>query len=88
MSRGHPDSRSQANRVSAGPSRDRRRAGLALAILSLIWGYNWIAMKLTLADATPADSAASRFLLGALALLPAVGVIGFSAHPAQSASRD
>jgi drug/metabolite transporter (DMT)-like permease len=58
--------------VNAGASRDRRRAGLALAVLSLIWGYNWIAMKLTLADATPADSAATRFLIGALALLPAV----------------
>jgi drug/metabolite transporter (DMT)-like permease len=64
--------------VSAGPSRDRRRAGLALAILSLVWGYNWIAMKLTLADATPADSAATRFLLGALALLPAVRYFGHS----------
>lgn len=57
-------------------SRERQRAGLALAVLSLIWGYNWIAMKLTLADATPADSAATRFALGALVLLPAVRYFG------------
>lgn len=64
--------------MSAGPSRDRRRAGLALALLSVIWGYNWIAMKLTLTDATPADSAATRFVVGALALLPAVRYFGHS----------
>jgi drug/metabolite transporter (DMT)-like permease len=64
--------------VSEGSGRDRRRAGLALAVLSLIWGYNWIAMKLTLTDATPADSAATRFLVGALALLPALRWFGHS----------
>jgi drug/metabolite transporter (DMT)-like permease len=50
----------------------RKRAAAALALLSLIWGYNWLAMKISLSYAGPVDSAATRFALGALALLPAV----------------
>jgi drug/metabolite transporter (DMT)-like permease len=56
----------------------QRRAAWALALLSLIWGYNWIAMKVSLAYAVPVDSAATRFALGALVLLPAVRYLG---HP-------
>lgn len=43
-------------------------AVLALAVLSLIWGYNWVVMKKVLAYADPFDFAALRVLFGALAL--------------------
>ncbi|MBX9965702.1 MAG: DMT family transporter [Burkholderiales bacterium] len=48
------------------------RAGTALALLSCIWGYNWIAMKQSLAYASPTDSAAWRFVVAAIALVPVV----------------
>jgi drug/metabolite transporter (DMT)-like permease len=54
----------------------RRRAAWALALLSLIWGYNWIAMKVSLDYAVPVDSAATRFALAALVLLPALRYFG------------
>lgn len=58
--------------------RDIRRAASALALMSLVWGYNWLAMKVSLTYASPADSCAARFALGALALLPAVRYYGHS----------
>lgn len=45
-------------------------AGSALALLSIIWGYNWVVMKLGLASAGPFDFSALRFLLGAVCLFP------------------
>jgi drug/metabolite transporter (DMT)-like permease len=54
----------------------RQRAIAALALLSLIWGYNWIAMKVSLDYASPADSAAVRFALGAATLMPAARYLG------------
>lgn len=54
------------------------RAGAALALLSLIWGYNWIVMKQSLAYASPTDAAAWRFLIAAAALIPIVRYMGFS----------
>ncbi len=42
----------------------------ALMLLSLIWGYNWVAMKVGLQGAGPFDFSALRFLFGALCLLP------------------
>lgn len=43
-------------------------AVLALGLLSLIWGYNFVVMKEVLAYADPLDFTAARTLLGALAL--------------------
>jgi drug/metabolite transporter (DMT)-like permease len=63
--------------LSADRGRERRRAVWALALLSLIWGYNWIAMKVALQYATPIDVAAVRFGLGALALMPAARYMGY-----------
>ena len=60
------------------PGRGTRGAAAALALVSLIWGYNWITMKLSLIDAAPTDSAAWRFLIGALALAPVVWRMGHS----------
>ena len=57
---------------SSHPHGGRGRAAAALGLLSLIWGYNWIVMKQSLAYATPTDSAAWRFLIAALALIPIV----------------
>ncbi|RGP35607.1 EamA family transporter [Pseudotabrizicola alkalilacus] len=41
---------------------------VALGLLSLIWGYNFVVMKEVLAYADPLDFTAARTLLGALAL--------------------
>ncbi|HUF21853.1 MAG TPA: DMT family transporter [Burkholderiales bacterium] len=49
---------------------ERTRATLALALLSLIWGYNWVVMKIGLSFAGPFDFSALRFVLGAACLLP------------------
>src|SRR5712664_891793 len=49
---------------------ERRNAGVALALLSLIWGYNWVAMKTGLADAGPLQFATLRFTLAALCMIP------------------
>lgn len=51
---------------------ERRNAGAALALLSLIWGYNWVAMKIGLADAGPLQFATLRFALAALCMLPVI----------------
>lgn len=48
--------------------RDRRLAIIALAALSLIWGYNWVVMKVALRDAPPFEFAALRTLGGGCAL--------------------
>ena len=48
---------------------------LALAALSAIWGYNWVVMKLALADAGPFVFAALRTVLGALALFATLAVL-------------
>ena len=44
------------------------RALLGLALLSLIWGYNWVVMKSALADAGALTFTALRSALGALGL--------------------
>lgn len=41
---------------------------LALIVLSMIWGYNWIMMKVAVQYASPFDFAAIRTVLGALSL--------------------
>ncbi len=48
----------------------RLSAVAALVLLSLIWGYNWVVMKVALQDAPPLLFAALRTLLGAICLLP------------------
>ena len=53
-----------------------KRAGLALALLSLLWGYNWIAMKVSLGYASPVTSAAARFALATVCLAPVAHYMG------------
>lgn len=47
----------------------QRRALIALVILALIWGFNWIVMKIAVAYAAPFTFAAWRTLGGGVALL-------------------
>jgi drug/metabolite transporter (DMT)-like permease len=60
------------HRVSAGathPRRGRAEAYLALAVLSLVWGYSWVALKIATRDASPLLVASVRAALGAVALI-------------------
>ncbi len=45
-----------------------RCAVVALVVLALIWGYNWVVMKVALRDCGPFAFAALRTMLGALVL--------------------
>lgn len=53
-----------------------RRALLALLVLSLIWGYNWVVMKEVARLASPLDFSAIRTVLGAAALFATMRVLG------------
>jgi drug/metabolite transporter (DMT)-like permease len=55
-----------------------KRAGFALALLSVLWGYNWIAMKVSLGYASPVTSAGTRFALAAVCLAPVARYMGHS----------
>lgn len=48
----------------------------ALGLLSLIWGYNWVVMKMALVDCPPLLFAALRVLGGAVVLLPLLRALG------------
>jgi drug/metabolite transporter (DMT)-like permease len=51
---------------------NHRAAFLALTLLTLIWGYNWVVMKIGIAYASALDFAAMRLVLGALSLFLAL----------------
>lgn len=53
-----------------------RRAELGLAVLALVWGYNWVVMKIALAYASPLDFAALRAGCGSAALLLILLILG------------
>lgn len=57
------------------PSSSARRAALALGVLALIWGYNWVVMKEVLRYAGPLDFGALRNVLGALSLLAVLAIL-------------
>jgi drug/metabolite transporter (DMT)-like permease len=54
---------------------------IALILLALIWGYNWVVMKIALRDCGPFTFAALRSMLGALVLFPLLPFKGGSAAP-------
>lgn len=49
-------------------ARNSRRALIALIVLSLIWGYNYVVMKEVMAYVDPFDFSALRMVLGAMVL--------------------
>jgi drug/metabolite transporter (DMT)-like permease len=53
----------------------------ALILLALIWGYNWVVMKIALQYCGPFTFAALRSMLGALALFPLLPFKGGTAAP-------
>lgn len=42
----------------------------AIVTIALIWGYNWVVMKVAIEDCPPLIFAALRVALGAVVLLP------------------
>lgn len=61
----------------------RLAATVALILLSLIWGYNWIMMKLALRSASPIDFAALRTLLAAACLFITLAVLRRPLRPTE-----
>jgi len=57
------------------PKNPARRAALALAVLAVIWGYNWVVMKEVLKYSGPLDFGALRNLLGALSLFAVLALL-------------
>lgn len=56
---------------------------LALAVLSVLWGYNWIAMKIGLGYAGPLTMAAMRFVIAAACVVPAMMLLDRSVVPSR-----
>jgi drug/metabolite transporter (DMT)-like permease len=63
-----------ARPTSAGPL-------LALALLALIWGYNWVVMKVAMQYVGPMDFAALRGALGAMLLFFVLWLVGAPLKP-------
>jgi drug/metabolite transporter (DMT)-like permease len=62
-------------------ARGRDLGALALALLALIWGYNWVVMKIGLEHAQPFAFSALRTSLGALSLFALLIVMRRSLRP-------
>jgi drug/metabolite transporter (DMT)-like permease len=56
-------------------------AYVALAVLALIWGFSWIAMKIATHDASPLAVAIGRSAVGAVALIALLPVMGRPLRP-------
>jgi drug/metabolite transporter (DMT)-like permease len=56
--------------MTAAPADALRKAILALALLGILWGYNWVTMKQAMIDSGPLNFSAFRFGIGGLTLLP------------------
>jgi drug/metabolite transporter (DMT)-like permease len=63
-----------ARPMSAGPL-------LALGLLTLLWGYNWVVMKIAMQYVGPMDFAALRGVLGAVLLFAALAALGVPLKP-------
>ncbi|MGD8809548.1 MAG: DMT family transporter [Gammaproteobacteria bacterium] len=59
---------------------------VALAVLTAIWGYNWIVMKIALADAPALTFSALRSLLSGIALFVVIVALRRPLAPARGAS--
>ena len=62
-------------------SSSRRPALVALALLTLIWSYNWIVMKQALRYSGPFEFSALRYVLGSAVLFAALLLRGESLRP-------
>jgi len=70
------------NSTSAAPARSAGTGPLlALALLTSIWGYNWVVMKLALQYVGPMDFAALRGVLGAVFLFVVLWALGVPLKP-------
>lgn len=58
-----------ASHPPANPKSETIKALLALVLLSIFWGYNWVVMKYALLDAGPFQFGAMRTFFGALCLM-------------------
>ena len=65
----------------------RRLAGLALFVLALIWGYNWVVMKIGLQYCQPFTFSALRCFFGALVLFVLLVVTRRPFRPRGTGSR-
>lgn len=63
------------------PPSTNRLALLALVLLALCWGYNWVVMKVAVEYASPFAFATLRNLFGALSVFLLLGVLGRSLRP-------
>jgi drug/metabolite transporter (DMT)-like permease len=59
----------------------RRSALIALAILSLVWGFNWIVMKAVLAYVGPLTFSAMRYVFGTTMLFAVLALRGENLAP-------
>jgi drug/metabolite transporter (DMT)-like permease len=58
-----------------------------IATLSLVWGYNWVMMKVAVHDAPPFAFAALRFLGGAIVLIATFKLMGRNLYWREMAAR-
>ena len=65
---------------------NRSLAYIALAGLALLWGYNWVVMKIAVQYAPPIEFAALRMLLGAAVLFAALLATRKSLRPERPAA--
>ncbi len=63
------------------PERRRTLALVALGVLALVWGYNWVVTKIAVQDASPFTFAAWRTLGGGIALVLTALVLRKSLRP-------
>jgi drug/metabolite transporter (DMT)-like permease len=71
------------NNSSSSPPARATSAGpvLALGLLALIWGYNWVVMKVAMEYVGPMDFAALRGVLGAMLLFGVLWAVGAPLRP-------
>jgi drug/metabolite transporter (DMT)-like permease len=68
--------------VNSGPPRPTGAGPLlALGLLALIWGYNWVVMKVAMQYVGPMDFAALRGVLGAALLFGVLSAVGAPRRP-------
>src|SRR5512143_1482184 len=63
------------------PSAGRSGPLVALALLALIWGYNWVVMKVAMQYVGPMEFAALRGTFGAVLLFGVLLVLGVPLRP-------